>query len=226
MKKIIAILSLITFILLCFIYKNECVSGKNNDIKKLLNAKPIEDEQFLLVTEYENNRNKSDNSIDFIKEVQTNINNNKNNSNSIDVSEAMEAKMNVNNIQSNSEVILTRSIDNNQVQLLARLIESEAGDEPYLGKLAVGSVVINRTREDKEDMSTVIFKAGQFDGVHTSNFNIQPSQDSINAAMEVLGGKNIVSSAYFFANLKLCSPSFAKSDKFIARIGDHWFFNK
>lgn len=112
------------------------------------------------------------------------------------------------------------------IELLAHLIESEAGDEPYTGKLAVGSVVMNREKADKETLSEVIFKAGQFDGVQTNNFKVTPCDDSLKAAKEILGGKNIITDAYYFADLNLCSPDFAKTEKFIARIGNHWFFKK
>ncbi|MBN1050403.1 cell wall hydrolase [Clostridium botulinum] len=112
------------------------------------------------------------------------------------------------------------------IQLLARLIQSEAGDEPYQGKLAVGNVVLYRTNQDNESIVDTIFKKGQFDGVNTSNFNSELSDDNIKAATEVLDGKKVLSDGYFFVNLKVASPSWAKEDNFITRIGDHWFFRK
>lgn len=115
---------------------------------------------------------------------------------------------------------------NNQVLLLAHLIESEAGNQSFIGKLAVGSVVMNREKGEKETLSNVIYQSGQFDGVNTKNFIKEPSQDSINAAEELLEGNNVLPTAYYFANLNLCSPDFAKESAFVIRIGDHWFFKK
>lgn len=49
-------------------------------------------------------------------------------------------------------------------QLLGALIYYEAGGEPYQGKVAVGSVVINRMLSYRfpDDMSGVIYQSGQF----------------------------------------------------------------
>lgn len=111
-------------------------------------------------------------------------------------------------------------------ELLARLIESEAGDEPYLGKLAVGNVVLYRTKQNSSSIEEAIYTKGQFDGIHTDNFNIRPSEECIQAATEVLNGKEILEDGYFFVNLNVASPSWAKTDNFITRIGDHWFFRR
>ena len=114
-----------------------------------------------------------------------------------------------------------------ELNLLAKLIESEAGDEPYLGKVAVGNVVLNRCKMNNQSINDVIFAKSQFDGVQTGAFNKEPSQESIKAANEVLSGKTILPDAYFFCNLKLCEiPDWAKIDTFVVRIGDHWFFRR
>ena len=49
-------------------------------------------------------------------------------------------------------------------QLLGALIYYEAGGEPYQGKVAVGSVVVNRMLSSRfpDDMSGVIYQSGQF----------------------------------------------------------------
>lgn len=119
-----------------------------------------------------------------------------------------------------------QNINSDNIQLLARLIQSEAGDEPYQGKLAVGNVVLYRTQEDNTSITNTIYKKGQFDGVNTKNFNIQPSEECVEAAKEVMNGKKVLSDGYYFVNLKAASPSWATSKNFIRRIGDHWFFKK
>lgn len=114
--------------------------------------------------------------------------------------------------------------DNSDEEILARLIQSEAGSESYLGKLAVGSVVANRARINGISIHDVIYADNQFDGINTNSFNVTPSEDSKKAAREVLNGKNVVPEAYYFANLNYSSPSFAEESKAVIRIGDHWFF--
>lgn len=140
-----------------------------------------------------------------------------------------EGKDMISEIEETTENDINRSantINLDDTLLLARLIMSEAGDEPYLGKLAVGNVVIYRSEEDNVSIEDTIFKKSQFDGVNTDNFNIQPNADSIRAATEVLNGEKAISDGYFFVNLNVASPSWAKTDNFIVRIGDHWFFRK
>lgn len=160
----------------------------------------INSNSYLVTNDYDNNvqSQKADKSIDFISGTNKDINNPYNN---------------VYGLSNDSDV-----------NLLAHLIESEAGDESYEGKLAVGSVVLNRSRMDRKNISSVIFSKNQFDGVNTNNFKISPSNDSIKAAKEALAGVDAVPNAYYFANLNLCSPDFAKLDTFIVRIGNHWFF--
>lgn len=126
------------------------------------------------------------------------------------------------NIQFN--VFAVQKYSQSDVNLLAHLIESEACGEPYLGKIAVGNVVVNRARVDSKTISSVIYQPNQFSGVKTWRFKSTPSKDSLKAAKEVLEGKNIVSDAYFFANLKVCKGSFLKNKKFIKKIGNHWFY--
>lgn len=112
------------------------------------------------------------------------------------------------------------------INLLARLIESEACGESYLGKLAVGSVVINRSHMDHKTLSQIIYQPYQFSGVKTWRFRCAPSRDSLKAAKEVLSGRNVMPNAYFFVNLKVARPSWSKTKKLIKRVGNHWFYTK
>lgn len=116
--------------------------------------------------------------------------------------------------------------DNKELDLLSRLIYSEAGNEPYMGKVAVGNVVLYRSQQNNQSIEKIIFSRNQFDGVNTGNFNREPDNDSKMAALEVLSGIKAIEDGYFFANLNLCSPGWAKEKSFICRIGDHWFFRK
>ena len=58
------------------------------------------------------------------------------------------------------------------LELLAALIECEAGGEPYEGKLAVGSVVLNRVASSHFPNSVVgvIYQSGQFSPVASGRF--------------------------------------------------------
>ncbi|HHY31119.1 MAG TPA: spore cortex-lytic protein, partial [Syntrophaceticus sp.] len=53
------------------------------------------------------------------------------------------------------------------VDLLSRVIHGEAGDEPYLGKVGVGAVLMNRMRSSSfpNSLSGVIFEPYAFESV-------------------------------------------------------------
>lgn len=126
-----------------------------------------------------------------------------------------------------SELINSKENNLDNLHLLARLIQSEAGQEPYDGKIAVGNVVLNRARENNQSIESVIYAKNQFDGVKTDNFNKNPNEESVNAAKEVLNGREVIdNNSYYFVNLEMASPSWAKENTFVTRIGEHWFFRK
>ena len=80
-------------------------------------------------------------------------------------------------------------------ELIARIIECEAGGESYEGKLAVGSVVMNRVRSSYFPNSVVgvIYQNGQFSPVASGRLATVlgsglTSASCSQAAQEVLNG--------------------------------------
>lgn len=115
-----------------------------------------------------------------------------------------------------------------EVLLLARLIESEAAGEPMQGKLAVGNVVINRMARRSKTLEQVIYRPGQFDGIHTRHFHRHPSEDSIEAAFRVLrlGHRVIRSDVYYYYNPRIATDTswVRRLEPFVVyRIGNHDF---
>lgn len=86
---------------------------------------------------------------------------------------------------------------------LGAIIQCEADGEPYEGKLAVGSVVMNRVRSSyfPNTVSGVIYQSGQFSPVASGRYALRLEQESIiprmQAAQEVLNG-NITNSCLYF----------------------------
>lgn len=221
MKKIIVII--IISVVFCSIGATLIFNHKQDNIKKtsehkdlkVLLSEPNEDKKFnyIILNDVENNRENKATGIDFISKIHKD----KKQKNPYNNVSSNEIKSGINN---------TYNGDNSDVMLLARLIESEAENQPYAGKIAVGSVVMNRCRINNNTVSQTIYASGQFDGVDTELFNQQPSQEDISAAKVALSGENPVPDAYYYANLELCDPDFAKESKFIVRIGNHWFFKR
>ncbi|MGI5859514.1 MAG: LysM peptidoglycan-binding domain-containing protein [Tepidanaerobacteraceae bacterium] len=115
--------------------------------------------------------------------------------------------------------------------LLARLIEAEAEGEPYMGKVAVGAVVVNRVLSDKfpNTVKNVIYHvdeigAYQFEPVLDGRlFSVTPSSDSYEAVDAALGGMDPTGGALFFFNPYKISNTWLLSKPVIYRIGDHVF---
>jgi LysM repeat protein len=115
--------------------------------------------------------------------------------------------------------------------LLARLIEAEAEGEPYMGKVAVGAVVVNRVLSDKfpNTIKDVIYHvdeigAYQFEPVLDGRlFTVTTSSDSFRAADEALGGLDPTGGALFFFNPYKITNKWLLSKPVICQIGDHVF---
>lgn len=93
-----------------------------------------------------------------------------------------------------------------EVDLLARLITAEADGEPYVGKLAVGAVVLNRIRDANfpNTIYDVIYQYDygtyQFEPVMNGWIERPATADSIRAAKAALNGWDPTNGAvYFFA---------------------------
>ena len=90
--------------------------------------------------------------------------------------------------------------------LLGAIIECESGGEPYEGKLAVGSVIMNRVKSSyfPNSISGVIYQGGQFSPAASGRLAYRleagVSSSCLQAAQEVLNGNITTSCLYFRAN--------------------------
>lgn len=117
-------------------------------------------------------------------------------------------------------------VDGRDVDLLARLITAEAGGEPFQGKVAVGSVILNRMKDPKFPATIAgnIFKPHEFESVSNGLIWDQPSEDAYKAAEAALKGWDPTGGAKFFFNpTKVYGPSWVWSRTIIQRIGNHVF---
>ncbi len=111
--------------------------------------------------------------------------------------------------------------DETDLYWLSRLIFAEAGGQPMLGQLAVGSVVINRmgnaSYPDQNNVYDVIFAKNQFDVVINGMIYMEPDADSVTAAKLALEGYDVVSGATVFASSEM------EGLDCVAQIGDYCF---
>lgn len=82
-----------------------------------------------------------------------------------------------------------------ELELLARLMRSEALGEGELGMLMVGNVVVNRAIENCltfnniRTITDVIYQPNQFSGIKSSLFTGNPTSLELNLAKRVLKGE-------------------------------------
>lgn len=90
--------------------------------------------------------------------------------------------------------------------LLGAIIQCESDGEPYEGKLAVGSVVLNRVKSSyfPNTISGVIYQSGQFSPVASGRlaYRLEAGVNSVclQAAQEVLNGNITLNCLYFRRN--------------------------
>lgn len=115
--------------------------------------------------------------------------------------------------------------DRGEIALLAQVIEGEAADEPYLGKVAVGAVIANRTKSASfpHTISGVIFQDFAFESISNGQAYRPVTSESIEAAQAALAGYDPTGGALFFWNpYKPVSP-WIWSRPIITQIGNHVF---
>lgn len=117
------------------------------------------------------------------------------------------------------------ALTNQDVNLLARLINGEARGEPYEGQVAVGAVVLNRTRDSRfpKTIAGVIYSPGAFTCVVDGQINSQMENDSINAARDALNGWDPSGGAVYYFNPATATSRWIWSRPLIKVIGKHRF---
>lgn len=72
-----------------------------------------------------------------------------------------------------------------EIDILAKCVEAEAGDQPYLGKCYVVDVILNRMEQWNKTCEEVIFQKNQFEVVSNGRiYEMKPSQDTYDAIAE------------------------------------------
>lgn len=114
---------------------------------------------------------------------------------------------------------------NNNVDLLARIINGEARGESYTGQVAVGAVVLNRVRSSSfpNTIAGVIYQPGAFTAVSDGQINKPVVQSCYNAARDALNGWDPSGGALYYFNPNTATSSWIWSRPVVARIGNHVF---
>lgn len=109
--------------------------------------------------------------------------------------------------------------------LLARTIHGEARGEPYVGKVAVAAVVLNRTRNPAfpNTIAGVVYQPLAFTAVADGQINLTPDNESIKAARDALNGWDPTYGCLYYWNPATATSKWIWSRKVTLKIGKHWF---
>lgn len=112
-------------------------------------------------------------------------------------------------------------------QLLARAINGEARGEPYEGQVAVGAVILNRTRDSRfpKTIAGVIYQPGAFTAVSDGQINVAIDSQStiVKAARDALNGWDPSDGCVYYWNPATATSKWIWSRTIIKKIGKHNF---
>lgn len=115
--------------------------------------------------------------------------------------------------------------NSNDIYLLAAAIHGEARGEPYIGKVAVGAVILNRVKHPDfpNTIAGVIYQPLAFTAVADGQINLAPDEESIRAARDALNGWDPSYGAIYYYNAAKATSSWIWSRPVHIVIGKHRF---
>lgn len=115
--------------------------------------------------------------------------------------------------------------ESNDLYLLAKCIHAEARGEPYVGKVAVGAVILNRVASPDFPNSIygVIYQPWAFTAVHDGQIDLEPEAASYQAATDALNGWDPTYGCLYYYNPSTASSSWIFNRQTVVTIGQHIF---
>lgn len=113
------------------------------------------------------------------------------------------------------------------VSLVARAINGEARGEPYVGQVAVGAVIINRTKDSRfpKTIAGVIYQPGAFTAVSDGQINtpLASGSQAMKAARDALNGWDPTNGCVYYWNPATATSKWIWSRQIVTKIGKHYF---
>lgn len=115
--------------------------------------------------------------------------------------------------------------DPQALDLIARVINAEAGNMSMEGKVSVGNVIMNRvaSSEFPNTVYEVLYQRNQFTVVNYPSFQRTPSAESVAAAKLAMDGVNYVPGAMFY-NVTGLRTWASRNRPFLMSFGGHDFY--
>lgn len=126
-------------------------------------------------------------------------------------------------------------LEASELDVLRRIVESEAGSEDEDGRLLVANVILNRVNDDKfpSTVTEVVFQqengVAQFSPVASGRiYRVEVSEETCEAVDRALNGEDISQGALYFASRKYADSTkmrwFDNNLEFLFEHGGHEFF--
>ena len=127
--------------------------------------------------------------------------------------------------ENNQLLYLTKS----DIYLMSQVVYAESKGEPYEGKVAVASVILNRALNTgfPNTIQGVVFQPRAFSCVVDGEINVEPTQECFDAVYDAIKGYDPTGDALFFYNPETATCSWMKSveKSDTTLIGQHLFFS-
>ena len=126
---------------------------------------------------------------------------------------------------SSSGTTTANKVSNSDLYLLSCCIYGEARGESYIGKVAVGAVILNRVASSSfpNTISGVIYQNGAFTCVSDGQINLGTNDECTRAAQDALTGWDPSGGALYYFNPATATSKWIWSRKQIVTIGKHIF---
>ncbi|WP_410511322.1 spore cortex-lytic enzyme [Paenibacillus sp. BR2-3] len=114
-----------------------------------------------------------------------------------------------------------------EMDIMAKIIYSEARGEPYTGQVAVGAVVMNRIQSNQfpNNIKDVVFQPGAFTAVDDGQFWLIPNRTAYLAALDAVRGWDPTNHSLYYFNPDTATSSWIWTRSQNLKIGKHIFAN-
>jgi N-acetylmuramoyl-L-alanine amidase len=111
------------------------------------------------------------------------------------------------------------------MKIMANAVNGEARGEPYIGKVAVAAVILNRVQSPSfpHSVSGVIFQPGAFTAVSDGQIWLEPDAESKKAVKDAINGMDPTGKCIYYFNPKTATNKWIWSRPQVKTIGNHIF---
>ncbi|WP_404456359.1 spore cortex-lytic enzyme [Virgibacillus necropolis] len=130
-----------------------------------------------------------------------------------------------NNASAPTAINVPEGFSQNDIQLMANAVYGESRGEPYVGQVAVASVILNRVESPSfpNTVSGVIFEPRAFTAVADGQIWLTPNETAKQAVIDAINGWDPSGNAIYYFNPVTATSDWIWSRPQIKKIGKHIF---